>query len=222
MNSNSLPLPATDPLTNTPRLARIFAAIVSAALLAYPASAQFHVQLPTTTNLTPVEPQPQVKPQPLPLIPSEIAPMPVQARDWPAAEAAALVALRGTSSPAEKKLSFNLFLLSRKARRVPLGSFASLLNASQVGADGTLMVDITAYLSPSLMASPLMAKIVRENGGISRPAYESDHLRARVSQRELLDLAANSNVLSITDFDSSKPAAAMASVTSASAIPAAR
>jgi hypothetical protein len=220
MNSNFLPLQTTES-RNTPHLARIFAAIISAALLAYPASAQFHVQLPTTTVI-PVETQPQAKPQALPVLQAEIAPMPVQARDWPAAEAAALVALRGTSSPAEKKLSFNLFLLSRKARNGPLGSFATLLDSSQVGANGTLIVDITAYLSPSLMASPLVAKIVRENGGIPRPAYESDHLRARVSQRELLDLAANPNVLSITDFDSTKPAAAMASITSAPAISAAR
>jgi len=219
--SNPLPPQTTDSSQNTPRLAIIFAAIVSAALLAYPASAQFRVQLPTPSPAQPTA-QPEVKSQVLPRFESNIAPIPVQAQDWPAAEASALVALRGTSSPAEKKLSFNLFLLSRKAHKVPLGSFAVLLNSSQVDTDGTIVVDITAYISPSLIASPLAAKIVRENGGLSLIAYESDHLHARVSQRELLDLAANPNVLSITDFDSTKPAATMAAVTPAAATSAAR
>jgi hypothetical protein len=96
-----------------------------------------------------------------------------------------------------------------------------MLGTSEVNADGTITVDITAYLSPSLMASPVMAKVVAINGGtISEPAYVSDHLRAKVYKWQLLDLAANPNVLSIRDVDSSANGPSMAANTPPPAIPA--
>jgi hypothetical protein len=128
--------------------------------------------------------------------------------DWPRQQTPDLIALRGSSSPAERKLSFNLFLLTRQVRKVPLGSFASMIDTSEVNPDGTVIVDIIAYLSPSLMASPVMANVVRINGGtISEPAYVSDHLRAKVYKWQLLDLAANPNVLSIRDVNGPSMAA---------------
>ena len=146
---------------------------------------------------------------------------PDQANDWPKQQTPDLIALRESSSPAEKKLSFNLFLLTRQIRNAPLGSFASMVDTSEVNADGTVTVDITAYLSPSLMASPVMANVVRINGGtISEPAYVSDHLRAKVYKWQLLDLAANPNVLSIRDVSSSANAPSMAANTLPPAIPA--
>jgi hypothetical protein len=146
---------------------------------------------------------------------------PAQPSDWPKQDSADLIALRESSSPAEKKLSFNLFLLTRQVRKAPLGSFASMLDTSEVNADGTVTVDITAYLSPSLMASPVMANVVRINGGtISEPAYVSDHLRAKVYKWQLLDLAANPNVLSIRDVNSPASGPSMASNTPSPATPA--
>jgi hypothetical protein len=66
-----------------------------------------------------------------------------------------------------------------------------------------------------------MAKVVAINGGtISEPAYISDHLRAKVYKWQLLDLAANPNVLSIRDVDSSANGPSMAANTSSPAIPA--
>jgi hypothetical protein len=124
-----------------------------------------------------------------------------QSNDWPRQQTPDLIALRSSSSPAERKLSFNLFLLTRQARKAPLGLFASMIDTSEVNPDGTVTVDITAYLSPSLMASPIMANVVRINGAISEPAYISDHLRAKVYKWQLLDLAANPNVFSIRDIN---------------------
>jgi hypothetical protein len=128
-------------------------------------------------------------------------PLSARASDWPKQQSPELVALRSSSSPAEKKLSFNLLLLSRGARNAPLGSLAALVDSSAVNPDGTLTVDIVAYLSPSLVASPVMEQVVRLNGAIPLAAYVSDHLRVRVSKRQLLDLAANPNVLAIQDTD---------------------
>jgi hypothetical protein len=125
----------------------------------------------------------------------------LQSNDWPKQQTADLIALRGSSSPAERKLSFNLFLLTRQVRKAPLGSFASMVDTREVNPDGTVTVDIIAYLSPSLMASPVMVNVVRINGAISEPAYVSDHLRAKVYKWQLLDLAANPNVLSIHDVN---------------------
>lgn len=105
--------------------------------------------------------------------------------------------LRRSFSPAEKKMSFDLVLLSRKAHNAPLGSFAALVDTSEIDANGYVTVDITAFLSPSLMASPVMADIVRNNGAISLEAYTSDHLHARLHQKQLIDLAANPNVWAI-------------------------
>ena len=106
-------------------------------------------------------------------------------------------ALRRSFSPAEKKMSFDLVLLSRKAHHAPLGSFAALVDTSEIDASGFVTVDITAFLSPSLMADPVMADIVRNNGAISLEAYTTDHLHARLHQKQLIDLAANPNVSAI-------------------------
>jgi hypothetical protein len=169
------------------------------------------------------QPQPPaVQPNPMGLPPAhpEVQ-APAPPNGWPKQQTPDLIALRESSSPAEKKLSFNLFLLTRQVRKAPLGSFASMLDTSEVNADGTVTVDITAYLSPSLMASPVMANVVRINGGtISEPAYVSDHLRAKVYKWQLLDLAANPNVLSIRDVDSSANGPSMAANTTPPTIPA--
>jgi hypothetical protein len=145
-------------------------------------------------------------------------PVSAQTHEWPKDQSPDLIALRSSSSPAEKKLSFNLLLLSREARHAPLGSFASTVDNSVVAKDGTVSVEIVAYLSPSLMASPVMADIVRVNGAIPLPAYISDHLQARVDHRLLLDLAANPNVLSIRETSQSN----MASLNPLPTIPAFR
>jgi hypothetical protein len=156
------------------------AALAALAAIAIPASAQFHVQESQTA----------------------VVQAPADPRGWPATQAADLIALRSSSSPAEKKLSFNLFLITRKDRNALIASFTPLMDTRPVNSDGTINVEISAYLSPSLMASPVMERIVRANGGsIPVPAYVSDRFQARVTPRQLLDLAANPNVLFIRDIN---------------------
>ena len=98
-------------------------------------------------------------------------------------------------------MSFDLVLLSRKVHHAPLGSFAALVDTGEIDANGFVTVDITAFLSPSLMADPVMADIVRNNGAISLEAYTTDHLHARLHQNQLIDLAANPNVSAIRSPD---------------------
>jgi hypothetical protein len=163
---------------------KTLAIVICAVVLSLPASAQLHIQ------------QPQM---PTPVLPAA----PAEMRGWPDALTPDLIALRSTSSPAEKKLSFNLFLITRKQRKAPIAAFASLMDTRAMNSDGSVNVEIIAYLSPSLMASPVMEHIVRVNGGsIPLPSYVSDHFQAKVYPWQLLDLAANPNVLSIRDIDS--------------------
>jgi hypothetical protein len=124
--------------------------------------------------------------------------------------------LRRSFSPAEKKMSFDLVLLSRKAHNAPLGSFAALVDTSEIDANGFVTVDITAFLSPSLMADPVMSNIVRDNGAISLEAYTTDHLHARLHQKQLIDLAANPNVWAIRST-SAGPATSVSKVVAISA-----
>jgi hypothetical protein len=178
MNTTS-PSRSADGFQIANALVKVFSVAVVAATLLFPAVAHAQFKLQSDSE-TLAESQSRFK-----------------SNDWPMQETADLIALRGSSSPAERKLSFNLFLLSRQARKAPLGSYASMVDTHEVNPDGTVTVDILAYLSPSLMASPVMADIVRKNGAISPEDYASDHLRVRVTQSQLLELAANPNVLTV-------------------------
>jgi hypothetical protein len=213
MNTN-LPSRSTDGFQIAGAWFNVLTAAVFAVVLIYPASSRAQSQ--PQPQHPPVQPNPMGQPPAQPQ-----AQPPAQPTDWPKQQSPELTALRLSSSPAEKKLSFNLLLLTREVRKAPLGSFASMLDTSEVNADGTVTVDIVAYLSPSLMASPVMANVVRINGGtISEPAYVSDHLRAKVYKWQLLDLAANPNVLSIRDVNSPANGPSMAANTPFPAIPA--
>jgi hypothetical protein len=161
---------------------KVAALAVLASALTASAFAQFHLH------------QPQM---PTPVAPDS----PADTHGWPSMSPD-LVALRGSSSPAEKKLSFNLFLITRHDRNALIAPFTSLMDTRPVNQDGTINVEISAYLSPSLMASHVMERVVRVNGGsIPEHAYETDCFQARVTPRQLLDLAANPNVLSIRDIN---------------------
>jgi hypothetical protein len=185
------------------RTIKLAAFVFTTVLLAFPAQAQFRVQ-PQTPVQTPAQTSAAA-----------------QSNGWPS-QSPDLAALRASSSPAERKLSFNLFLISRNARHASIGTFASSLDSKDLNPDGTVTVEVNAYLSPSLMASPVMASIVRENGAIPLPAYVSDHLYVRVRQSQLLELAANPNVLAIRETDKVVPANTMAAASQPPVNPASR
>ncbi|MCU1324202.1 MAG: peptidase and in kexin sedolisin [Acidobacteriaceae bacterium] len=145
------------------------------------------------------------------------SPASAQQTEWPKDGSADLVALRGSTSPAERKLSFNLLLISRAARHARVGSFTPSLDPNSMNPDGTVNVEVIAYLSPSLVASPVMAEVLRVNGAIPLSAYISDHLQVRLSKAQLLDLAANPNVLTIREVPRTTVATSLAAVNHLSA-----
>ena len=197
--SNTFPSRSTADSLTANRFTKLAAFAFTAILLTFPAQAQFRVQAQTPVSTPPA----------------------AESSVWPS-HSSDLMALRASSSPAERKLSFNLFLISRNARHAPLGALASSLDSKDLNPDGTITVEVNAYLSPSLMASPIMAAIVRENGAIPLPAYVSDHLYVRVRQSQLLDLAANPNVLAIRETDKVVPANTMAAASQPPMNPASR
>ncbi len=112
---------------------------------------------------------------------------------------AEILAFKKTFSPAEQKMSSNLVLASRKARHIPLGNLERFINAGKPDAQGKLMVDIGADLSPALMSSRVMSSIVTTD--VPQPDYGHGHVRAHVQPSQLLELAANSDVKFIRDAD---------------------
>src|SRR5260370_16672182 len=121
-----------------------------------------------------------------------------------------LLAFKKTFSPAEQKTSSNLVVASRKARHIPLGNLERFINAGKPDAQGKLIIDIGADLSPALMSSRVMSSIVTTD--VPQPDYGHGHVRAQVQPSQLLELAANSDVKFIRDADLGTPN--VASVTS--------
>src|SRR5260370_40751468 len=110
-----------------------------------------------------------------------------------------LLAFKKTFSPAEQKTSSNLVVASRKARHIPLGNLERFINAGKPDAQGKLIIDIGADLSPALMSSRVMSSIVTTD--VPQPDYGHGHVRAQVQPSQLLELAANSDVKFIRDAD---------------------
>lgn len=117
---------------------------------------------------------------------------------------AEVLAFKRTFSDAERKMSFNLVLLSRQSRGQLPRSLARLAT-THFDAGGALAVDLHADLSPSLMTSPAMSSIVRMDGEIPQHAFSTHHVHAHVKAADLLALAANADVQSISDLDYGMP-----------------
>ena len=110
-----------------------------------------------------------------------------------------VVAFKKTFTEAEKKMSFNLVLLSRQAHHQPLGSMAHLINRRAIDGTGKVLVDVTADLSPSLMSSPAMATAKQIDGDVPQSAYSSRRLMTHVAATDLLGLASHSDVHTIRE-----------------------
>ncbi|WP_213804376.1 S8 family serine peptidase [Granulicella sp. dw_53] len=114
---------------------------------------------------------------------------------------AEVLAFKKTFSPAEQKMSSNLVLASRSARHIPLGNLARFLDTARLtDSAGRLQVEIHGNLSPALMSSAVMTDVVRAGGGdVPQSAYAQRHLHAHVQASQLLELAANPDVMSIQE-----------------------
>lgn len=107
---------------------------------------------------------------------------------------AEIVAFKKTFTDAEKKMSFNLVLLSRQAHNQPLGTLARFINRDAIDSTGKVVVDLQGDLSPSLMSSHVMLAARQIDGPVPQTAYSSHRLQSHVAATDLLSLAGSSDV----------------------------
>ena len=108
-------------------------------------------------------------------------------------------AFKKTFTEAEKKMSFNLILLSRQAHHQSLGAMARFIDPGPIDATGKVVVDLNADLSPSLMTSQVMNSARQIDGDVPQSAFTSHHLRTHVAAADLLDLASSSDVRTLRE-----------------------
>ncbi len=109
-------------------------------------------------------------------------------------EMAEVYALKQSLSPAERKLSTNLLLLSRAAGGKKLGALSRFADPGIRDAKGQLLVEVQGRMTPALMTSRSMRGVDLVDGTVPAEAFRTGHVRARVSAGELLDLASQADV----------------------------
>lgn len=107
---------------------------------------------------------------------------------------AEIAAFKDTFTDAEKKMSFNLILLSRQAHHQPLGSMARFINPGAIDATGKVVVSLHADLSPSLMSSRVMSTAEQIDGPAPQTAFAARRLNTHVAAADLLTLASSTDV----------------------------
>ncbi len=107
---------------------------------------------------------------------------------------AEIIAFKKTFTDAEKKMSFNLVLLSRQAHNQPLGTLARFINRDAIDGTGKVLVDLHGDLSPSLMSSRTLLAARQIDGPAPQTAFASHRLQSHVAAQDLLSLASSSDV----------------------------
>ena len=107
---------------------------------------------------------------------------------------AEITAFKKTFTDAEKKMSFNLILLSRQAHHQPLGTMARFIDPGAIDGTGKVVVNLHADLSPSLMNSHAMIVSRQIDGEVPQSAFSTHSLHAHVAATDLLALAGSSDV----------------------------
>jgi subtilisin family serine protease len=150
------------------------------------------------------------------LFSAAVATVPSQAQLSPAVQnqIAQIYAFKKTFTPAEKKMSSNLVLLSREAQHIPLGTLAQFIDRGKgLDGKGRLQVEVGGELTPSLMSSPVMRSLIQDNGGdVPQYAYVHRRLGLMVHPTQLAELAAHPDVKFLSDAD--RPVTNVGSVTS--------
>ena len=114
-------------------------------------------------------------------------------------EMAEIYALKRSLSPAERKLSTNLLLLSRAASGKNLGDLSRFVDAGMGDTSGQVLVEVHGRLTPALMTARAMRGVEKVNGTVPAEAFRTGQVRARVSLGELLDLARETDVSSVRE-----------------------
>lgn len=104
---------------------------------------------------------------------------------------------KSTLTPTEKKMSTSLVLASRLAHHKDLGDLARLATPLRHDSNGRLEIEVSGYMTPSLMNSEAMKHAEKVNDLVPAAAFASGRVRTRVTDAQLQDLANSSDVLKI-------------------------
>ena len=110
-------------------------------------------------------------------------------------------ALKRNLTPAEQKLSFDLLLLERDAQHKLPDDLKGLINASAIDGNGSTLVTVDGYMTPSLLSSHAMRGVEKIGGQVPSSAFATGKVRAQVSINRLLELAEQVDVKSVRTPD---------------------
>lgn len=106
---------------------------------------------------------------------------------------------KASLTPAEQKMSSNLALLHRIAEGKNVGSLAKLASPLPKDSQGRIEVVVSGYMTSSLLTSNAMKGADRVNGNIPVSAFQTGKIHAHLKEAQLLELAASSDVKSISE-----------------------
>ena len=106
---------------------------------------------------------------------------------------------KGSLSPAEKKMSSNLALTYRIAQGKNVGNLAKFASPMPRDSEGRVEVEVTGYMTPSLLTSNAMKHVEKVNGLVPVGSFRTGHVRTHVKEADLLELANNPDVQRITE-----------------------
>ena len=110
-----------------------------------------------------------------------------------------IYALKASLSPAEAKLSSNLVLHTRMATGKDVGKLARFASPLAHDSSGRIEVEVTGYMTPSLLWSAGMKHSEKVNGQTPIGVFQTGKIRTHVREAELLELAASVDVKHIAE-----------------------
>ena len=110
-----------------------------------------------------------------------------------------IYAFKASLTPAEQKLSSNLALHYRMARGQDIGELKRFMTPLAHDGAGRIEVEVTGYMTPSLLSSSSMKFADKVNGNIPEGAFQTGKLRTHIEEAQLLELAASSDVRRIAE-----------------------
>jgi len=105
--------------------------------------------------------------------------------------------LKRSFTAAERKMSFNLVLISRAARNQLPEDLKGLIDTKAFDKTGNAVVEVEGYMTPTLLSNSALSGVDKVNGQIPQTAIASGRIRARVLSGQLLQLAGQRDVTSL-------------------------
>ena len=130
-----------------------------------------------------------------------LLPLPAAAQIAPSAakQMQEIYAFKATLSPAEQKMSSNLALNYRLAAHKNIGNLAQFVSPLAHDSAGRVEVEVTGYMTPSLLSSAVMKNSEKVNGSTPIGAFQTGKIRTRVTEAQLLELASHTDVKHISE-----------------------